>query len=582
MPTTLNAYGKAVPFPPGVYSKTKSIQPFLLTVLLLLSWVLISTHAHGEESSTTQTDPEFNPQWFDDAQIISRTLIRSGKFVSPDLVQKLYEENNYQPLWTNTLKNDSWIRHVDRSLRELEYDALPLWRYHLAEIHQLSRQVDKSWLLDIYLTDALSTAINDLSGQLVPDSVLGRQWKLKNKPLDVGAQVSALRFGINPSYMFALLRPDHPQYELLRKAYRKALHQNKVIHLEDGENLQLGDSGFRVSRLIERLQAEGLLDPREHESNHSVYTLSVAEAVKQFQGVRGLKVDGIVGRQTRYELNRGPEDIAHKIALNLQRWRSAPREFPSTHILVNTAAYRMELIEKSKKTLEMDVIVGKRSRPTPSFSDSMTLLVLNPNWNIPSRITHEEILPKLRKDRSYAYEQGIRALQGKTVIDWDEINDEALFSDHFPYRLQQMSGRHNVLGQYKFLFPNKYLVYLHDTPFKELFDNNRRAFSHGCVRLEKPEKLANYLLARKGWTENKVRRTLRKGKRRMLALKEPLPVFLMYLTSWVNDQGILELYPDTYRQDGRIKKELIALNQSPFASEEAYASAETVPKTLFD
>ena len=541
----------------------------------VLTAISLCAGAANMTAPTPPTDPEFREEWFapqDDA--ISRTLIYSGRFTSPETVRELYEKNSYRPLWSAQKADDVWMTQFIAALEGLTWDALPRWRYHTDNIKRLHDAGDRDAVLDLMITDALVTAANDLGGQLVPETALGRRWKLRSADIDAAALVTQLRFGGTANQLFDALRPNHPQYVRLRDAYRRTLGEYRVVTLPADIKLQTGDQGPHVLSLMQRLEAEGLLTVTSEDRSEAAFDARVTEAVRDFQKMRGLKVDGIVGRGTIAALNRDPESIARTIALNLQRWRTTPRDFPDTHILVNSASFEMSLVEDGKAVLGMPVVVGKRSRQTPSFADSMNEVVLNPDWNIPTRIANEEILPRLREDRTYADRLGLRALDGNQPVDWNLIDDVQLQAGEFPYRLQQVGGDNNALGRYKFLFPNEYLVYLHDTPYKTLFNEETRAFSHGCVRLQEPERLAQHLLAKRGVSERQIAEIVQSGKRRSFTLKEPLPVYLMYLTSWVRDDGTLELYPDHYRMDRMLSEELIAVSTDPGDSATILALAE--------
>ncbi len=558
-------------------SATK-LQPICSLVQKTILFVAFASIVFGSYAlanttiQTTTSDQEI--EWIiESVDGISRKRIHSGQYLSPNLLQSAYEANSFRPLWREKLEDPSWLNDTLTALAELRYDALPTARYHITDINNLRRNAEKQWLLDMRISDAIVTAINDLNGNLVAPELLGPLWKLQNEEIDTLALLEQIKRYTPVSTMLDSQRPSHNQYSRLRSTLKELLHkpaQNSM--LADDEKLVPGYSGERVFHLAQRLAAEGLLNGNDYDIQ-ALYDKNLVKAVMAFQKLRGLKVDGIVGELTRKALNTSSDAIALKVSLNLQRWRAAPKNFPDSHILVNTAAYKMVLRDNSEKALDMDVIVGKRDRQTPSFTESMTLLVLNPNWNIPTRITKEEFLPKLRNDPDYAKQRGIRALIGNKHIPWSDIAYEEFWANEFPYRLQQTASNSNALGQYKFMFPNPYLVYLHDTPYKSLFAKHERAYSHGCVRLAEPHKLANYLLAKKGWSESKVKRTVKRGKHKMIALEEPLQIYVMYLTSWVNDEGTLELYPDVYRQDKRIEPIITSILKTKETDENAISVA---------
>ncbi|MDO6460800.1 L,D-transpeptidase family protein [Granulosicoccaceae sp. 1_MG-2023] len=557
----------------------KSPDLYIRTLPLLAALSLLSAPANAITTNAPQAPvaPEFRSEWIQsDENAVNRQLIYSGRFYSPDFVRQLYEQNSYRELWTSHRASPVWMDDLLSALDDLRWDALPRWRYHAENIRRLQSEPERGAVLDLMITDALVTAVRDLSGQLVPATALGNNWKLRAAPVDAVALIRQLQRSGQASGLLDALRPDHPQYARLREAYQYNLTREQPLTLSSQVILRSGDEGPAVGALMQRLESEGLLALSAIDRAYPLFDSRVDQAVREFQQARGLKADGIVGPATVRALNRSPESIARTIALNLQRWRTTPRDFPKTHVFVNSAAFEMSLIEDGKRTLSMPVVVGKRSRQTPTFADTMDQVILNPNWNIPTRIAREEILPKIRADRTYAQRIGLRALQGNRVIDWDEIDDELLNSPDFPYRLQQAGGDYNSLGRYKFMFPNKYLVYLHDTPYKYLFNRDVRAFSHGCVRLKEPDRLARHLLAKNGVHEGQVSRIVDSGERRAYALNEPLPIYLMYLTSWVRDDGQLELYPDNYRIDPTLDHALVAAGKDPGTAATLLALAEQI------
>jgi murein L,D-transpeptidase YcbB/YkuD len=239
----------------------------------------------------------------------------------------------------------------------------------------------------------------------------------------------------------------------------------------------------------------------------------------------GLKHQLVVARQK--------QDAAaiEQIVMNMERWRWLPDDLGSRYILVNIPAFRLDVIENGKSVLDMKVVTGKKSSPTPVLADRMTTVVFSPYWNIPQDIVQKEIVPKLEADPGYL----------------DRNNMEA--DENGRYR--QRPGKGNSLGQVKFVFPNHYNVYLHDTPAQALFDRVERDFSHGCVRLDEPMKLAQYVLRdQPEWTDEKITAAMQAGTERAVALKQQLPIYLVYFTAW-EDGGTLKTVPDVYGIDRR-------------------------------
>lgn len=258
-----------------------------------------------------------------------------------------------------------------------------------------------------------------------------------------------------------------------------------------------------------------------------------------------------------------PDPRAGQIALNLERWRWLPDDLGSRHLLVNVPAFYMAARENGKPVLEMKVIVGKPENATPIFSDEMETVVFSPYWNVPDSIAEGETAPAAARDPNFLRRQNIEILRRKggsteavdpSSVDWDD--PEAIKELAF----RQKPGAGNALGHVKFLFPNSFDVYLHDTPADALFFRNGRALSHGCVRLEMPEDLAKYLLRDKpDWTGEKIKAAMHAGEEKHVALKEHVPVHIVYFTAWPKGDGDVQLFDDIYGFDS---KQHVARRQS--------------------
>ena len=252
---------------------------------------------------------------------------------------------------------------------------------------------------------------------------------------------------------------------------------------------------------------------------------------------------------------QGPSDQVEKIKLNLNRIRRMPVDLGARYIRVNVPEYRMHVIEDGREALSMNVVVGRPQTPTPIFSDAMTHIVFSPYWNIPQSILKNETLPKVFEDENYLIRQNIEVIRvsdgqhqvvDPSEIDWSDPQSRRRF--HF----RQRPGVRNSLGLVKFMFPNKFDVYLHDTPADNLFKLDERDLSHGCVRLEKPLELAAYLLRDEPqWSEQKIKAAMHSGRERSVKLSEPIPVHIMYLTAWGTPEGGVEFAEDVYNLDMR-------------------------------
>ena len=251
----------------------------------------------------------------------------------------------------------------------------------------------------------------------------------------------------------------------------------------------------------------------------------------------------------QYRQLPGAEMQVRQIAQNMERWRWLPQELGRRYILVDVPAYTLEVVEHDQPVMTMRVVVGKPSWPTPVLSATMSHVVLNPDWHVPPSIAAQELLPILRSNPGYLTQQNMRVSYGPHdvaphSIDWGKISKK-----NFPYRLRQEPGPKNPLGQIKFMFPNRFQVYLHDTPSRTLFAKPERAFSHGCVRVEKPTELAEYVL-RGTLTRERLLASIGQRTSRTIMLTEPVPIYFVYRTVWVKDDGTVQFQPDIYGYDG--------------------------------
>ena len=299
----------------------------------------------------------------------------------------------------------------------------------------------------------------------------------------------------------------------------------------------------------------------------NVFDEELKNAVISFQKKHGLYADGIVGLQTQRFMNISADRKISIIRLNLERMRWLPRNLGEKYLVVNIPEYRLRMYENNDIKLNMAVIVGDTKFPTPIFSDKMSYVVLNPSWNIPESIAKNEIIPKLLKDPKYLESKGIDIYAGwngapSEKVDSKEVMDNAILQnvDNLQnFRFSQTSNKENPLGKMKFMFPNKHSVYIHDTPAKSLFVNARRAFSHGCIRLSKPEELLSTIASEdKNLDINKAHEILANDaiSEKTIGLNKKIPIHIVYLTSWVDENGVLQFREDIYNFD-KIQKELL-------------------------
>ncbi len=309
------------------------------------------------------------------------------------------------------------------------------------------------------------------------------------------------------------------------------------------------------------LAATGDLIAGDGDGDPALFDEGLERSVKAFQIRHGLEPDGAVGVKTALTLNVPAAERLAQIRANLERWRWVTQDLGEKYILVNVAGFNVEVVEAGRGVLNMPAIVGRAYRQTPEFSGRMTYIEVNPVWNVPPKLAREDILPKAKKDPAYLKKMGFRVLENWTdgapeidpeAVDWSQVDAENL-----TYRFRQDPGPHNSLGRIKFMFPNKFDVYLHDTPERGLFKRAARDFSSGCIRVEKPLELAEYVLRDDPeWSRERLLAAIEAQETQVVSLRKPLSVHLLYWTAWLAEDGRAQFRQDIYLRDAALYRAL--------------------------
>ncbi|MEP6619614.1 MAG: L,D-transpeptidase family protein [bacterium] len=494
----------------------------------------------------------------------------------------LYASFGQTPLWlTSGGIEEGRARVLVNAMLKLPDDALRLDTYPVSELSVAlsALKTGKATAQEFAAADVLLSAIYTgmgldlLTGQVAPRTV-GQAWHINPASDDVdSALVHSL--GDTLEQGIAEMRPADPVYKQLQKElvrYRDIVEKGGWPLVPSGKTLHIGqaESPRRLAALRARLSAEGfevasaVATPpdsakRVTMSSATVYDAALAEVVGQYQARHAINVDKNLGPETVSSLNVPAAYRLGQIAANLERERWLPHTLGSRYVFVNVPAFQLTAFDSGERTLEMKVIVGQEfeDKATPVFSDSMETVVFRPYWNITPTIQKGEIEPKIAADRSY----------------FDRENLE-YYQDGGVRRIRQKPGPKNSLGFVKFLFPNDFNIYLHDTPSRELFDKDVRAFSHGCIRVQKPAELAQWAL---GWDEGQVQEAMGEGKDNV-AVKLPakIPVYIMYGTAFVRD-GLLSFGNDLYHRDDTLVK---AVASGAIPSAEARKRVEALLKLV--
>lgn len=477
-------------------------------------------------------------------------------------VRAFYAERSYQPLWVDEHGVNTRGQALLRGLQQAGDVGLDPARYDPAIMVPTGSEPGPLVAAELGMTAAYLNYARDLkSGRLTPRQV-DSEYALTPPAFGAVSALNAVAGAADIETYLASLAPTDPVYTGLMqglKRYRALAAAGGWAPFPPGPKLEPGEVSERVPLLRRILQRQG--DYSGSDQKGTTYDHQLAQAVRTFQERHGLTPDAIVGSETQAALNVSADERVRQILINMERWRWLPRDLGDPHVLVNMAGFELQMIESGHPPLSMRVVVGQPVRRTPVFSDEITYLEFNPTWTVPSTIAVEDLLPKIRRNPGMLEAQGInvyaRGAEGSYVVDPANVDWSAVGKGAFPYRLRQQAGPRNPLGRVKFIFPNPYAVYLHDTPSRGLFQRSKRAFSSGCIRVEKPLELAERLLANTpGWSRERIDAAIDSGRTRSVTLAKPVTVHLVYLTAWQDRDGKMQFREDLYGRDTRLLEAL--------------------------
>jgi murein L,D-transpeptidase YcbB/YkuD len=477
---------------------------------------------------------------------------------------QFYAQRDYRAGWLDASGSPSpAAEDLLKALAEAEQDGLQSADYRPTELRKRLKTIQQEGAtagegslaeFDLLFTDTFLTYGSHLLAGRLPPHKVDPDWAIKPRSRDLAAvlQEALAKDTVSPSLQG--LRPQGKGYvqlrEVLRK-YREVAAAGGWPTVAGG--LAQGAQGQQVRDLRARLQASGdLTGGNAAGTNGSVvFDKSVADAVRRFQKRHGLAETGAVNAATLAALNVPVTERIRQVELNLERWRWMPDELGSRYILVNIPSFKMKVFEDDKRVIESNVVVGRQERQTPAFTANMAYLVLSPKWYVPRSIAVKDKLPQLKRSSYALARQNIRVFNNAgQEIKPGSVNWRAVSASNFNYQLRQDAGPRNALGGIKFMFPNPYNVYLHDTPSRELFSRNQRTFSSGCIRISNPLELAEYLLkSDPKWNRDKIKTASTSGKQRVVNLPRTVPVYLLYWTAWVDEDGLANFRNDIYQRD---------------------------------
>jgi len=483
-------------------------------------------------------------------------------------IKQVYRNLYFVPIWINendlsylakslfkTIEKDSTISHNSNLYKK--FKALEVLSKNVYSSGTLINKVDLELKITaLYLSYATHSLYGDINWGTFRQRIKRNkgEWAT-HKPL--ASPIQAIKiFVSNGEINFNQFKPKTFKYAQLEnelKRYREYQISGKWQPLPNFGSLKVGTTSKALPMIRERLRFMGDYDVKCGNLSSTKADLCIKNALIRFQKRHGLKVTGYVNKTTKALLNQSIEYKIRKLSLNLDRIKWLNKNVYSKQIIVNIPAFELNFFNNGKSIQNIRVITGRRNHPTPVFSNVVRTIVLNPNWNVPASILQKEYLAKLKRNPNFLKRRNMKLYSGwngkaidASTIDWSKYNQNS----KIPYRISQLPGSRNALGKIKFLFPNKYAVYMHDTPTKYLFKRTIRAFSHGCIRLQDPRGLLKTFAS---FNENinysSAIKQLKGRTRRALPLSVKVPVDIVYLTAFIDDNGILQYRNDIYGYD---------------------------------
>ncbi len=525
----------------------KLFKPFSFALIIFLMLFNVQLQADTQDELKKQFGAINNGQ----------LKIGQNEISALEILKSFYHKNNYQLTW----KDQSMIETLRRTIEAAEDLGLSPEDYHLAAIQnridgRLNKTDEQQAQLDIILSDSLVRLVYHLTyGKVVPGR-LDPNWNFSRVFLTtdpVGTLHDILQSAGNLKKFLDERLQQGPFYQKLVKAlakYRQIKQNGGWSTIPAGELIKPGMSDRRIPLIKSRLQASGDLKAETIDQAKLEYGTELEMAVKSFQQRHNLEMDGVIGEGTLQQMNVSVTQRIEQIRANLERLRWVRHNIGDEFVLVNIAGYKVYYVRDNQIIWESRVQVGKEYRQTPVFRDEIQYLAFNPTWTVPPTILSKDILPKLKKDPGYLQKKNMNVIDSKgNIIDASTINWSTMTANKFPYMIRQEPGPENALGRVKIMFPNKHLVYLHDTPSKSQFSRNERAFSSGCIRVEAPFELAELLLNDSSqWNQQRFQTILASGELQNVNLTKKIPVLLLYFTVQT-DNGHVIFFNDIYNRD---------------------------------
>ena len=472
-----------------------------------------------------------------------------------DPISLFYFERNFEPFW---IENRKRLESLSRSLSEAGSHGLPELRYPLGELKEAIFEDDPTQKakLELMATEAFLLFAQDISGGILKPNMIDANINVDPQRREASELLASLTESFDVSSFFESLFPRSNEYGYLVGELRR---MRDILSngswgdpVPSGTTLELGMTHEHVPFLRKRLSKMGY---PVSQTNLRLFDEQLDASVKKFQEYHGLNPDGVFGKRSIEAINVSPKTRLVQVLVNLERMRWNNQDRGMEYVSVNQANYYAYFKSANKKVWESRVVIGLPSNQTAEFNDTMTHMVVNPTWHVPKSIAVDEYLPLIQSDPNFLVDnEMVLMVRGTdTIIDSSLIDMQAFTPDNFPFLIKQIPSNINALGLVKFMFPNKFSIYMHDTPMKDLFFRDERTFSHGCIRLQEPFEFAYSLLRNQVVDpESMFQEILQKEEETFINLSRNIPVYITYRTAFFDDYGQVHYRADVYGRDALV------------------------------
>ena len=525
--------------------KTLNVSAFSIFVLLNISAISAFSLEKQSKDNLLETSLE----------------VAISEFYPPsNPIASFYIGRNFEPFW---VKSERRLENLVSSISEAKLHGLPLSRYPLEELRQsiFENDLSQKAKLELMATETFLLFAQDISGGILNPNKIDNNINVIPERKDAKVLLASLTDSVNINLYFRSLFPSSSEYKSLLNELKKlretSLNGSWGDLVPTDAVLAVGMTHDNVPFLRKRLYKMGY---PVYETHSRYFDEQLNDSVKRFQEYHGLNPDGVFGKRSIEAVNVPPKTRLMQVLVNLERMRWNNHDRGPEYVLVNQPNFQAYFKSENEKVWESRVVIGLPSNQTAEFNDTMTHMVVNPTWHVPKSIAVDEYLPLIQSDPNFLNDnEMVLMVRGTdTIIDSNLIDMQAFTPDNFPFLIKQIPSNINALGLVKFMFPNKFSIYMHDTPMKDLFFKDERTFSHGCIRLQEPFQFAYSLLRKQEVDpESKFQEVLQKEEETYINLSRKIPVYITYRTAFFDDFGQVHYRADVYGRDALVYMALV-------------------------